>query len=447
MKTINNRKKLKKYQIMNLDEFDMVKMKLKGFNKTSFKMFEYVRRNIENIDVNNKIEVYMCDEYMKHLLAKEKLSRSEKIWMIKYLSLELARDNETDFEVRNIDTVTIFNRGFVINDLRFVSKFLSNALGYQTEKVNKQETDYDYQLSINIGKIDKNIGEKEDYDPVIELLVTLYHEFTHMRQKQDAFLDDPTFFNSLTTKEYLVSSQNFYVENYSDLLFELEADMTGTKIMLEKYEKYNKEKYDQIKDEKENEYNLMDAKLYIYTLRDSEEYDLGELITSKHADKLIAEKPSIMGAYQVLKYEYEKNGTPKTIETLVKEEAKHIEIYKDKYKQNKDLLKETKLFYNNVFWIRLIKSEIDYEKLYNAIGSKGFKRIEKALSWKMSDLSARDKVNNSLGAYTEGLGYELLKNGMVIDKNKIKTNELLKNFRDYRVNQEKEIDDPKIKKM
>src|SRR5574344_169150 len=447
MKTINNKKKVKKYEELCANDLETVMIKLTGKRKIDdiyFDMYEYVRNNIDSINLENKIEVKFCESYLKFLFNKEEVSNQEKKWVLKYLTLKLSKNYATDFEMRCVNTIILGKNAFLVNDIKKVSKWLANALGFQTEKINKDETDYDYQININLNKIKKYAID--DMAPLETVLVTFYHEFTHLRQKQDLGLDVPNYFNSLIAKEYLTINQELYVHNYDDLLYEIEAEMNGYSAMREVYKKYNNKKYKKMVSEIDNIYNLYNARFLVYSLKDNEEYDLGELITSKRADEIILKNPKYMEAYNVLKYEYEKDGTPKTIEKLLKEEKKHKKIYKKTYKENKKLFDETTDFYNNVIWARLIKLEINYDDLYKNISEKGFLRIERALACKIKELNNRDKVNNMVADCSQDVGYELLKNSMVIDKNKIKTYELLKMFKDYQESIALEVSNPKVKK-
>ncbi|MDD2392350.1 MAG: hypothetical protein PHU94_05405, partial [Bacilli bacterium] len=269
----------------------------------------------------------------------------------------------------------------------------------------------------------------------------------HILQSDDKYFDIMDSNNMITTKEEILLREGFYLENYDDLIIEVEADLVSFIKTLDLYKEYSPKRYEENKTIITEYINFYQDKRDLYILRDSEEYDLGELIIAKHSDQRIKENPKIINSFLGLRYEYERDGNPKSVAKLILEENKCKDIYKDKYKNNKDLKDNLNDFYSNIIWTRLIREEIDYENLYSIIGDKGFTRIINILNWKMKQLNHRDQINKDMARESEETSYEFLKNGMVIDKNKAKNynfSEEFKNFLQNKKNEQQEFKKEKI---
>ena len=443
MKTIDNRKKVERINKLFDNDFDAVASKIRIGKLIG--IFEYAKKNIDTLDLNNKIEKHIGDEYLKHLLNKESLSFAEKKWLVSYLSLSLSLESGIDFKVDNVISFDIIkNKTLIINKLKIVNRFIGNALAYKEEKINKKTYTSDYSININHKNLTNHEKENKELLSTINLIVTLFHEFIHILQSDDKYFDIMDSNNMITTKEEILLREGFYLENYDDLIIEVEADLASFIKTLDLYKEYSPERYEENKEIITEYINFYQKKRDLYILKDSEEYDLGELIIAKHSDQRIKENPKIINSFLGLRYEYERDGTPKSVAKLILEENKCKDIYKDKYKNNKDLKDNLNDFYSNIIWTRLIREEIDYENLYSIIDDKGFTRIINILNWKMKQLNYRDQINKDMARESEETNYEFLKNGMVIDKNKAKNYNLSEEFKNFLQN--KRIEQQEFKK-
>ncbi|MDD2392229.1 MAG: hypothetical protein PHU94_04785, partial [Bacilli bacterium] len=219
MKTTDNRKKVERINKLFDNDFDAFASKIRIGKLIG--IFDYAKKNINTLDLNNKIEKYIGDEYLKHLLNKEGLSFAEKKWLVSYLSLSLSLEYGIDFKVDNVISFDIIkNKTLIINKLKIVNRFIGNALAYKEEKINKKTFTSDYSININHKNLTNHEKENKEMLSTINLIVTLFHEFTHILQSDDKYFDIMDSNNMITTKEEILLREGFYLENYDDLIIE-----------------------------------------------------------------------------------------------------------------------------------------------------------------------------------------------------------------------------------
>lgn len=147
------------------------------------------------------------------------------------------------------------------------------------------------------------------------ILTTLLHETRHVIDDNNVDHNKLSFENSLITKELLLMSddEEFYHKNYKSLIIEKYAKMTGvieTLKLLSKIDKYKaKEFYTKasVKIRKLNK-TLLDSKRKTNEKEDNF-FDM--------VDNLMKNNPTYIEEYSVLKYEYNEDGTRKSIPLII----------------------------------------------------------------------------------------------------------------------------------
>lgn len=147
------------------------------------------------------------------------------------------------------------------------------------------------------------------------ILTTLLHETRHVIDDNNVDHNKLSFENSLITKELLLMSddEEFYHKNYKSLIIEKYAKMTGVIETLKLLSKIDKDKAKEfytkasVKIRKLNK-TLLDSKRKTNEKEDNF-FDM--------VDNLMKNDPTYIEEYSVLKYEYNEDGTRKSIPLII----------------------------------------------------------------------------------------------------------------------------------
>ncbi len=154
------------------------------------------------------------------------------------------------------------------------------------------------------------------------ILTTLLHETRHVIDDNNVDHNKLSFENSLITKELLLMSddEEFYHKNYKSLIIEKYAKMTGVIETLKLLSKIDKDKAKEfytkasVKIRKLNK-TLLDSKRKTNEKEDNF-FDM--------VDNLMKNDPTYIEEYSVLKYEYNEDGTRKSIPLIIDSVSDYI---------------------------------------------------------------------------------------------------------------------------
>ena len=154
------------------------------------------------------------------------------------------------------------------------------------------------------------------------ILTTLLHETRHVIDDNNVDHNKLSFENSLITKELLLMSddEEFYHKNYKSLIIEKYAKMTGVIETLKLLSKIDKDKAKEfytkasVKIRKLNK-TLLDSKRKTKEKEDN----LFDMV-----DNLMKNNPTYIEEYSVLKYEYNEDGTRKSIPLIIDSVSDYI---------------------------------------------------------------------------------------------------------------------------
>ena len=154
------------------------------------------------------------------------------------------------------------------------------------------------------------------------ILTTLLHETRHVIDDNNVDHNKLSFENSLITKELLLMSddEEFYHKNYKSLIIEKYAKMTGVIETLKLLSKIDKDKAKEfytkasVKIRRLNK-TLLDSKRKTKEKEDNF-FDM--------VDNLMKNNPTYIEEYSVLKYEYNEDGTRKSIPLIIDSVSDYI---------------------------------------------------------------------------------------------------------------------------
>lgn len=205
------------------------------------------------------------------------------------------------------------------------------------------------------------------------ILTTLLHETRHVIDDNNVDHNKLSFENSLITKELLLMSddEEFYHKNYKSLIIEKYAKMTGVIETLKLLSKIDKDKAKEfytkasVKIRKLNK-TLLDSKRKTNEKEDNF-FDM--------VDNLMKNDPTYIEEYSVLKYEYNEDGTRKSIPLIIDSVSDYINNSSDE--ENKlDVYK----YIRGTINIEVLRSNSLTDILEKLVSLSGIKYDDKILN-------------------------------------------------------------------
>ena len=147
------------------------------------------------------------------------------------------------------------------------------------------------------------------------ILTTLLHETRHVIDDNNVDHNKLSFENSLITKELLLMSddEEFYHKNYKSLIIEKYAKMTGVIETLKLLSKIDKDKAKEFYTKASVKIRRLNKTLLDSKRKTNEKEDnFFDMV-----DNLIKNDPTYIEEYSVLKYEYNEDGTRKSIPLII----------------------------------------------------------------------------------------------------------------------------------
>ena len=265
-----------------------------------------------------------------------------------------------------------------------------------SEKIVLANFDHHIQLNLFVCCSDRFLGSNSVESRIgscIHIIDTMKHEFTHYLQSikmQSLSLDSSAV--EAAKQETVKRSNDIYDENYWIMSGEVEARINGYEQAIQVLETIgDKDKIEEYRKYYENQLPLMDLNRNLDNVSSFNEagknYQDKNYFFNQRADEYIKNNPGVLDVYKVLQYEYNMDGSKKSVSQMLEECYAQIQ----EVKQNDNLSPEqrTKMRHavrNNYF--DLLASRIDeisideakkIEQIFGKEGSKGTGQLYKAM--------------------------------------------------------------------
>lgn len=281
MKKINNERTINKRNLKQIDETDIKKL-----DKYASKAYYLAQEIDEPLALKIIASHIMNDE---NTVSKPAL----KVAMISYANNILRKEGINNWKYVFGEIKNKQKKGTTVGQA-----YLSKSL-----------------IGLSLLRFDAFYTDKTTKSYLEGILTTLLHETRHVIDDNNVDHNKLSFENSLITKELLLMSddEEFYHKNYKSLIIEKYAKMTGVIETLKLLSKIDKDKAKEfytkasVKIRKLNK-TLLDSKRKTNEKEDNF-FDM--------VDNLMKNDPTYIEEYSVLKYEYNEDGTRKSIPLII----------------------------------------------------------------------------------------------------------------------------------
>ena len=288
MKKINNERTINKRKLKQIDETD-----IKELDKYASKAYYLAQEIDEPLALKIIASHIMNDE---NTVSKPAL----KVAMISYANNILRKEGINNWKYVFGEIKNKQKKGTTVGQA-----YLSKAL-----------------IGLSLLRFDAFYTDKTAESYLEGILTTLLHETRHVIDDNNVDHNKLSFENSLITKELLLMSddEEFYHKNYKSLIIEKYAKMTGVIETLKLLSKIDKDKAKEfytkasVKIRKLNK-TLLDSKRKTNEKEDNF-FDM--------VDNLMKNDPTYIEEYSVLKYEYNEDGTRKSIPLIIDSVSDYI---------------------------------------------------------------------------------------------------------------------------
>lgn len=281
MKKINNERTINKRNLKQIDETDIKKL-----DKYASKAYYLAQEIDEPLALRIIASHIMNDE---NTVSKPAL----KVAMISYANNILRKEGINNWKYVFGEIKNKQEKGTTVGQA-----YLSKSL-----------------IGLSLLRFDAFYTDKTAESYLEGILTTLLHETRHVIDDNNVDHNKLSFENSLITKELLLMSddEEFYHKNYKSLIIEKYAKMTGVIETLKLLSKIDKDKAKEfytkasVKIRKLNK-TLLDSRRKANEKEDNF-FDM--------VDNLMKNNPTYIEEYSVLKYEYNEDGTRKSIPLII----------------------------------------------------------------------------------------------------------------------------------
>lgn len=288
MKKINNERTINKRNLKQIDETD-----IKELDKYASKAYYLAQEIDEPLALRIIASHIMNDE---NTVSKPAL----KVAMISYANNILRKEGINNWKYVFGEIKNKQEKGTTVGQA-----YLSKSL-----------------IGLSLLRFDAFYTDKTAESYLEGILTTLLHETRHVIDDNNVDYNKLSFENSLITKELLLMSddEEFYHKNYKSLIIEKYAKMTGVIETLKLLSKIDKDKAKEfytkasVKIRKLNK-TLLDSKRKTNEKEDNF-FDM--------VDNLMKNDPTYIEEYSVLKYEYNEDGTRKSIPLIIDSVSDYI---------------------------------------------------------------------------------------------------------------------------
>lgn len=288
MKKINNERTINKRNLKQIDETDIKKL-----DKYASKAYYLAQEIDEPLALRIIASHIMNDE---NTVSKPAL----KVAMISYANNILRKEGINNWKYVFGEIKNKQEKGTTVGQA-----YLSKSL-----------------IGLSLLRFDAFYTDKTAESYLEGILTTLLHETRHVIDDNNVDHNKLSFENSLITKELLLMSddEEFYHKNYKSLIIEKYAKMTGVIETLKLLSKIDKDKAKEfytkasVKIRKLNK-TLLDSKRKTNEKEDNF-FDM--------VDNLMKNDPTYIEEYSVLKYEYNEDGTRKSIPLIIDSVSDYI---------------------------------------------------------------------------------------------------------------------------
>lgn len=288
MKKINNERTINKRKLKQIDETD-----IKELDKYASKAYYLAQEIDEPLALKIIASHIMNDE---NTVSKPAL----KVAMISYANNILRKEGINNWKYVFVEIKNKQKKGTTVGQA-----YLSKSL-----------------IGLSLLRFDAFYTDKTAKSYLEGILTTLLHETRHVIDDNNVDHNKLSFENSLITKELLLMSddEEFYHKNYKSLIIEKYAKMTGVIETLKLLSKIDKDKAKEfytkasVKIRKLNK-TLLDSKRKAKEKEDN----LFDMV-----DNLMKNDPTYIEEYSVLKYEYNEDGTRKSIPLIIDSVSDYI---------------------------------------------------------------------------------------------------------------------------
>lgn len=288
MKKINNERTINKRKLKQIDQTD-----IKELDKYASKAYYLAQEIDEPLALKIIASHIMNDE---NTVSKPAL----KVAMISYANNILRKEGINNWKYVFGEIKNKQEKGTTVGQA-----YLSKSL-----------------IGLSLLRFDAFYTDKTAESYLEGILTTLLHETRHVIDDNNVDHNKLSFENSLITKELLLMSddEEFYHKNYKSLIIEKYAKMTGVIETLKLLSKIDKDKAKEfytkasVKIRKLNK-TLLDSKRKTNEKEDNF-FDM--------VDNLMKNDPTYIEEYSVLKYEYNEDGTRKSIPLIIDSVSDYI---------------------------------------------------------------------------------------------------------------------------
>lgn len=339
MKKINNERTINKRKLKQIDQTD-----IKELDKYASKAYYLAQEIDEPLALKIIASHIMNDE---NTVSKPAL----KVAMISYANNILRKEGINNWKYVFGEIKNKQKKGTTVGQA-----YLSKSL-----------------IGLSLLRFDAFYTDKTAESYLEGILTTLLHETRHVIDDNNVDHNKLSFENSLITKELLLMSddEEFYHKNYKSLIIEKYAKMTGVIETLKLLSKIDKDKAKEfytkasVKIRKLNK-TLLDSKRKTNEKEDNF-FDM--------VDNLMKNDPTYIEEYSVLKYEYNEDGTRKSIPLIIDSVSDYINNSSDE--ENKlDVYK----YIRGTINIEVLRSNSLTDILEKLVSLSGIKYDDKILN-------------------------------------------------------------------
>lgn len=339
MKKINNERTINKRKLKQIDQTD-----IKELDKYASKAYYLAQEIDEPLALKIIASHIMNDE---NTVSKPTL----KVAMISYANNILRKEGINNWKYVFGEIKNKQKKGTTVGQA-----YLSKSL-----------------IGLSLLRFDAFYTDKTAESYLEGILTTLLHETRHVIDDNNVDHNKLSFENSLITKELLLMSddEEFYHKNYKSLIIEKYAKMTGVIETLKLLSKIDKDKAKEfytkasVKIRKLNK-TLLDSKRKTNEKEDNF-FDM--------VDNLMKNDPTYIEEYSVLKYEYNEDGTRKSIPLIIDSVSDYINNSSDE--ENKlDVYK----YIRGTINIEVLRSNSLTDILEKLVSLSGIKYDDKILN-------------------------------------------------------------------
>lgn len=281
MKKINNERTINKRNLKQIDETDIKKL-----DKYASKAYYLAQEIDEPLALRIIASHIMNDE---NTVSKPAL----KVAMISYANNILRKEGINNWKYVFGEIKNKQEKGTTVGQA-----YLSKSL-----------------IGLSLLRFDAFYTDKTTKSYLEGILTTLLHETRHVIDDNNVDHNKLSFENSLITKELLLMSddEEFYHKNYKSLIIEKYAKMTGVIETLKLLSKIDKDKAKEFYTKASVKIRKLNKTLLDSRRKTNEKEDnFFDMV-----DNLMKNDPTYIEEYSVLKYEYNEDGTRKSIPLII----------------------------------------------------------------------------------------------------------------------------------